>query len=75
MEEKEKYILGIIFARTKNQKAKIKTVGKTLSLLTLLVLINKCLAERISKEKGVSWEREEDIVVDDIKEGMKTIKK
>lgn len=43
--------MKIIFATLKGEKAKVKTVGKTLSLLALLVSISKCLAERISKEK------------------------
>ena len=66
--------MGIVFAYTKNQKAKVKAVGKTVSLLTLLVAISKCLAERISKERGVSLKETEDIVVDCIKEGIKTVK-
>ena len=56
--------MEIIFAYTKNQKAKIKVVGKTLRLLTLLVAISKYLAERISEEKGVSLDKAEDMVVD-----------
>lgn len=66
--------MKIIFAILKGEKAKVKAVGKTLSLLTLLVSISKCLAERISEEKGVSLEKAEDIIVDCIKDGMKTIK-
>lgn len=65
--------MGIVFAFTKNKKAKVKAVGKTLDLLTLLVAISKCLSERISEEKGVSLEKAENIVVDCIKDGMKTI--
>lgn len=65
--------MKIIFAYTKNQKARVKAVGKTLDLLTLIVAISKCLAERISEEKGVSLEKAEYIVVDCIKDGMKTI--
>lgn len=42
--------------------------------MTLLVAISKCLVERISEEKGVSLEKAEDIVVDCIKDGMKTMK-
>ena len=66
--------MGIIVAFTKNDRSKVKTVGKTLNLLTLLVSISKRLAERISVEKEVSLEKAEDIVVDCIKDGMKTIK-
>lgn len=66
--------MGIIFAFTKSDKAKIKTVGKTLDLLTLLVSISKCLAERMAEKKGVSLEKAEYIVVDCIKDGMKTLK-
>lgn len=56
----------------KNQNTNVKEVGKTLSLLTLLVAKSKYLAERISKEKGVSWKEAENIVIDWIKDGMKT---
>lgn len=66
--------MGILIAFTKNDKAKVKAAGKTLSLLSLLVAISKCLAERISSEKKVSLEEAENIVVDCIKDGMKTIK-
>ena len=65
--------MGILIAFTKNDKAKVKVVGKTLSLLSILVAISKCLAERLSKEKGVGLEKAEDIVVDCIKDGMKII--
>lgn len=66
--------MEIVFACSKNKKAKVKAVGKTLNLMTLLVAISKCLVERISEEKGVSLEKAEDIVVDCIKDGMKTVK-
>ena len=66
--------LETVFAYIRNQKAKVKAVGKTLDLLVLQVAISKCLAERISKEQGVSLKEAEDIVVDCIKDGMKTIK-
>lgn len=66
--------MGILIAFTKNQKAKVKAVGQTLDLLTLLVAISKCLSERISSEKGVSLKEAENIVVDCIKDGMRTIK-
>lgn len=65
--------MEIVFACSKNKKAKVKAVGKTLNLIILLVAISKCLVERISEEKGVSLEKAEDIVVDCIKDGMKTI--
>lgn len=66
--------MGIVFACSKNKKAKVKAVGKTLDLLTLLVAISKCLTERILEEKGVSLKEAEDIVVDCIKDGIKTMK-
>lgn len=66
--------MKVIFAILKRKKSKINTIGDTLNLLTLLVAISKCLAERISKEKAVSLEKAEDIVVDCIKDGMKTVK-
>ena len=56
------------------KKAKVKAVRKTLDLLPLLVAISKCLTERILEEKGVSLKEAEDIVVDCIKEGIKTVK-
>lgn len=65
--------MKIIFATLKGEKAKVKAVGKTLSLLTLLVSISKCLSERISEEKGVGLDEAENIVIDCIKGGMKTI--
>lgn len=65
--------MGIIFACSKNKKSKVKAVGKTLNLMALLVAISKCLSEQISEEKGVSLEKAEDIVVDCIKDGIKTI--
>lgn len=66
--------MEIVFACSKNKKAKVKAVGKTLNLMTLLVAISKCLVETISEEKGVSLEKAEDIVVDCIKDGIKTVK-
>lgn len=65
--------MKVIFATLKGEKAKVKAIGKTLNLMTLLVAISKCLAERVSKEKGVSLEKAEDIVVGCIKGGMKTM--
>lgn len=65
--------MEIIFSHLKNKKAKVKAVGKTVNLLTLLVAISKCISERISEEKRVSLSEAENIVVDCIKDGMKTI--
>lgn len=66
--------MEILLAYTKNDKAKVKAVGKIFNLLTLLVGISKCLAEQISEEKGVSLEKAEDIVMNCIKDGIKTMK-
>ena len=66
--------MGILIAFTKNDKAKVKAAGKTLNLSTLTVAISKCLSERISNEKGVSLAEAENLVVDCIRDGMKTIK-
>lgn len=66
--------MKLIFACIKNQKAKVKAVGKTLDLLTLFVAISKCLVERISKDKGVSLDEAENILVDCMKDGMKSLK-
>lgn len=67
--------MKVIFATLKGEKVKVKVVGRILNLLTLLVAISKCLAEKISEEKGVTLEKAEDIVVGSIKDGMKTVKK
>jgi len=67
--------LGVIVAFIKNKKGNIKAVGKTLNLLTLLVSISKCLAEKIVKEKEVGLVEAENIVIDCISDGIKTIKK
>lgn len=45
------------FATLKDEKAKVKVVGKNLDLLTPLVATSKYLAKRISKEKGVSLKK------------------
>ncbi len=66
--------MKVIFATLKGEKAKVKAIGKTLNLMTLLVAISKCLAERISAKKGVSMKEAEEIVVDCIKDGIKTVK-
>lgn len=66
--------MGIVFAYSKNKKAKVKAVGEMLNLLTLLVAITKCLVERISEEKKVGLEDAENIIVECIKDGIKTIK-
>lgn len=66
--------MKVIFATLKGEKAKVKAIGKTLNLMTLLVAISKCLAERISAEKGVNMKEAEEIVVDCIKDGIKTVK-
>lgn len=66
--------MGILIAFIKKEKVKVKAVGKTLNLLILTVAISKCLAERISEERGVSLEKAEDIVMDCIKDGIKTVK-
>lgn len=59
--------MKIIFATLKSEK--VKVVCEVLNLLTLLVVISKCLAEKISKEKRVSLKKVEDIVVNCIKDG------
>ncbi len=49
------------FATLKDEKAKVKVVGKNLDLLTPLVATSKYLAKRISKEKGVSLKKKQNI--------------
>lgn len=73
-EDRRKNILGIVFASSKNKKAKVKAVGKTLDLLTLLVAISECLAERISKERNIDMKSSEKFIIDCISDGIKTIK-
>lgn len=73
-EDGEKNILGIVFACSKNKKAKVKAVGKTLDLLTLLVAISEYLAERISKERNIDMKSSEKFIIDCISDGIKTIK-
>ena len=65
--------MGIIFAYSKREKAKLKIIGKTLELLTLLVSLSKYLSEKIAKEKEISLAKAEEVVVDCIKDGMKTM--
>lgn len=67
--------MGIVFSFIKNKKAKVKAIGETLDLLTLIVAINKCLAEKFSEEKGIDLEEAENIVVDCLKDGLRTIGK
>lgn len=66
--------MEIVFSYIKNDKAKVKAVGKTLNLLILLVSISKYLAERISEEKQMSLKNAENFVLDCIADGMKIIK-
>ena len=73
MEEKGEICFGNFNCIYKESKSKDKSGGKTLNLLTLLMAISKCLAERISIEKGVGIEKAENIIVDCIKDGMKTV--
>jgi len=65
--------LGIILTFLKNKKVKIKTVGKTSNLIVLLVAISKFLSEKIAQEKNLELEQAESIVIDFIKDGMKTL--
>ena len=65
--------MGIIFAILKNKKTKVKALGKTLNLLVMLVAVSKCLTERISKERRISIGEAEIILIDCIKDGMKTL--
>lgn len=66
--------MGIVIAYSKKEKAKVKVVGKTLNLLTLLVVISKLVAEKVSKEKKMSTQEAENFVVECIKNGLITIK-
>lgn len=65
--------MGVIVTYSTNKKVRVKAVGSTLKLLTLLVSTSKCLSEKMSKEKGVSLEEAENIVVNCIRDGMKVV--
>ena len=65
--------MGIILTFLKNKKVKIKTVGKTSNLIVLLVAISKFLSEKIAQEKNLELEPADSIVIDFIKDGMKTL--
>lgn len=65
--------MEIIFAFVKKKKARVKATGEMINLLTLLIAISKCLAEKLSEEKRVNLEEAQNIVVDCLKDGMKTI--
>lgn len=66
--------MKIIIAYLSKEKAKVKAVGETLDLLTLLVSISKCLAEKISIEKNINYEEAENFILECVADGMKTIK-
>lgn len=66
--------LGFMVMYSRKENAKVKAAGRTLGLLTLLVAAGKCLAERVSNEKGVSLESAEDMVVDCLRDGMRMMK-
>lgn len=65
--------MGIILTYLKSEKIKIKAIGSTINLLALFMAVGKHLAERISVENGISLEAAESIVIDCVKDGMKTI--
>lgn len=73
MDKGGRYALEIILAFVKNKKARVKATGEMINLLTLLIAISKCLAEKLSEEKRVDLEEAQNIVVDCLKDGMKTI--
>lgn len=66
--------MGIIVAYLKNEKAKVKAVGNTLNLLTLLVALSKMLSKRVSEERRIGIREAEDFVIECIVDGIKTIK-
>ena len=65
--------MGFIFAIKSKGTGRVKIVGNTLNVLTLLVTISKAIVEKVSKEKGISMEEAENFVVESIADGMKTI--
>ncbi len=65
--------MAIIFAHSTREKAKIKAVGSTLNLLTLLVSISKLLAEKVAIEKNISMSEAEKFIMECVSDGMKTI--
>ena len=65
--------MGIILAVNKRNMGKVKSIGNTLNLLTLLVSISKLLAERIANEKMISIDEAEKFTIECIGDGLKTI--
>ena len=67
--------MKIIFAYSRNEESKIKAIGNTLNLLTLLAAISKSLAERISKEKEINVDEAENFIIECVSDGMKILRK
>ena len=65
--------MGFIFSLMRRKIGRVKIVGNTLNVLTLLVAISKAIVEKVSKEKGISMEEAENLVVESIVDGMKTV--
>ena len=66
--------MGTMIAISKGKRGKVILFGKTLDLLTMIATSSRALAERVQKEKGVSVENAEEIIIECIREGMKVLK-
>lgn len=66
--------MEFIYAIKSKRTGRVKIAGNTLNVLTLLVAISKAIVEKVSKEKGISMEEAEKLIVESIDDGMKTIK-
>lgn len=65
--------MKIVFAYLRNKNCKIKTIGNTLDLLSLLVAISKLMVERVSKENNINIKEAEKFIIECVSDGMKTI--
>ena len=66
--------MGTMIAISKGNRGKVISFGKTVDLLTMMVTSSRALAERVQKEKGVSMEKAEEIIIESIRDGMKVLK-
>lgn len=65
--------MGFIFAIKNRRIGKVRLIGNTSNVLTLLVAINKAMAEKVSKEKRIGIDEAENFVIESIADGIKTI--
>lgn len=66
--------MATMIAISKGKKGKVISFGKTVDLLTMIATSSRALAERVQKEKGVSLENAEEIIIECIRDAMKALK-